>query len=227
MNRYTVFLTAVMLAILMILSISGVADKPKQQTAKSPAEEKITSKVISSEENQNNQTEVIEQSQDISDKEPIISGQDQKSAPDNLTSPARAGEQINWQVISGGGTDGSSTNYNLLGTVGQTATGEGSATSYGLIHGYWQAMSTGGPCDCEPGEADGIPLINILDIVYIINFKYKDGPDPVPYALCSADAIADCVINILDIVHVINYKYKGGPAPVTCEEWTLECGSLH
>ncbi len=227
MNRYTVFLTAVMLAILMILSISGVADKPKQQTAKSPAEEKITSKVISSEENQNNQTEVIEQSQDISDKEPIISGQDQKSAPDNLTSPARAGEQINWQVISGGGTDGFSTSYNLLGTVGQTATGEGTSTSYMLTHGYWQSSETEGPCDCEPGEADGLSLINILDIVYIINFKYKEGPDPVPYALCSADTDCDCIINILDIVYLINYKYKEGPAPCACEAWVLECGPLH
>lgn len=77
---------------------------------------------------------------------------------------------------------------------------------------------------CEPGEADGIPPINILDIVYILNYKYKEGPAPIPYALCSGDPNKDCLVNILDPVYLLSYKYKGGPAPATSEEWVLECG---
>jgi len=79
-------------------------------------------------------------------------------------------------------------------------------------------------CDCEPGNANGDGVINILDIVYLINYKYKSGPAPIPYAICSGDANGDCVVNILDIVYLINYKYKSGPAPGTCEAWLSACG---
>ena len=64
---------------------------------------------------------------------------------------------------------------------------------------------------------DGI--VNILDIVYLINCKYKEGPCPEPPIIGDVD---DCVdpytINILDIVYLINYKYKGGPEPCAFED---------
>ncbi|MCP4703884.1 MAG: hypothetical protein GY865_04680 [candidate division Zixibacteria bacterium] len=79
-------------------------------------------------------------------------------------------------------------------------------------------------CDCEPGEVNGVPDINILDIVYLINYKYKGGPAPGPYELCSGDPNCDCNVDILDIVLLINYKYKNGPPPCSCEEWITACG---
>jgi len=82
----------------------------------------------------------------------------------------------------------------------------------------------GGECDCEPGEVNETPPINILDIVALINYKYKGGAAPAPYALCNGDPNCDCVVNILDIVLLINYKYKGGTAPCTCEDWLTACG---
>ncbi|MCP4633024.1 MAG: right-handed parallel beta-helix repeat-containing protein, partial [candidate division Zixibacteria bacterium] len=77
--------------------------------------------------------------------------------------------------------------------------------------------------ECETGEANGEAPINILDIVYLINFKYKEGPDPIPYALCSGDPNCDCEINILDIVYLINFKYKEGPAPCGGSDWMFAC----
>jgi len=62
------------------------------------------------------------------------------------------------------------------------------------------------------GDVDGDELVNILDIVYLINYKYKEGPAPDP--LESADVNSDELVNILDIVYLINYKYKEGPEPV-------------
>lgn len=62
------------------------------------------------------------------------------------------------------------------------------------------------------GDADNSGSINILDIVYIIEYKYKDGPPPL--YLQSAEVNGDGSINILDIVYLIEYKYKEGPAPV-------------
>lgn len=62
---------------------------------------------------------------------------------------------------------------------------------------------------CGDVNRDG--AIDILDVVYIINYKYKGGPAPDP--LESADANNDLSINILDIVYLINFKYKGGAEP--------------
>lgn len=62
------------------------------------------------------------------------------------------------------------------------------------------------------GDADNSGSINILDIVYIIEYKYKDGPPPL--YLQSAEVNGDGSINILDIVYLIEYKYKEGLAPV-------------
>ncbi len=63
------------------------------------------------------------------------------------------------------------------------------------------------------GDANGDEGIYILDVVYIINYKYKDGPPPEP--LESADVDGSSNINILDVVYLINFKYKSGPEP-TC-----------
>ncbi len=65
------------------------------------------------------------------------------------------------------------------------------------------------------GDANSDGTVNILDIVYLINFKYKNGPAPDP--LISADVNSDGIINILDIIYLINNEYKGGPAP-NCPE---------
>jgi hypothetical protein len=139
----------------------------------------------------------------------------------------KAGEKIEWQVISSGGTDGISTSYHLSGTVAQTAVGSGSSNSYGLNHGYWQNLDTtgGGPCDCEPGNVNGDETINIFDITYIISYLYLGGPSPVPYELCNGDPNKDCTCNIFDITFIISYLYLEGPPPATCEEWLTACGT--
>ncbi len=63
-------------------------------------------------------------------------------------------------------------------------------------------------------DVDGEPGINILDIVFLLNYKYKGGPAPDPLIAGEIDGIPP--INILDIVYLINYKYKSGAEPV-CE----------
>jgi hypothetical protein len=52
----------------------------------------------------------------------------------------------------------------------------------------------------------------ILDIVYLINFRYKDGPPPP--IMESSDVNNDGKFgDILDIVYLINFRYKEGPEP--------------
>jgi len=62
-----------------------------------------------------------------------------------------------------------------------------------------------------PGDSNNDKEVDILDVVYTINYKYKGGtPPPVP---AFADPNVDCSIDILDVVYLINYKYKDGPKP--------------
>ena len=61
------------------------------------------------------------------------------------------------------------------------------------------------------GDFDGNEGINILDIVYLINYIYKGGPEPIPLEAAEVDGQPG--MNILDIVYLINYIYKGGPDP--------------
>ncbi len=71
-------------------------------------------------------------------------------------------------------------------------------------------------CDYICGDSDGDGTVNILDIVFVIGYKYKSGPAPDP--LESADVNSDFLVNILDIVFLINFKYKSGPDP-ECVVW--------
>ncbi len=61
------------------------------------------------------------------------------------------------------------------------------------------------------GDTNNDKNVNILDIVFLINYKYKGGPAPDP--MTSADVNSDGSVNILDIVHLINFQYKQGPPP--------------
>jgi len=61
------------------------------------------------------------------------------------------------------------------------------------------------------GDVDGDGVISITDVVYLINYLLKDGPEPVP--LETGDVNCDGVVDIVDLVYLINYLFKGGPPP--------------
>ncbi|UCD93435.1 MAG: choice-of-anchor J domain-containing protein [Candidatus Zixiibacteriota bacterium] len=62
------------------------------------------------------------------------------------------------------------------------------------------------------GDADNDGVINILDVTFIVNYLYKDGPAPDHEEACDADG--NDIINILDVTHLVNYLYKDGPEPI-------------
>jgi len=61
------------------------------------------------------------------------------------------------------------------------------------------------------GDINNDEMVDILDIVYLINYRYKVGPAPV--SMNDADVNHDGNVDILDIVYLINFKYKAGPEP--------------
>lgn len=62
------------------------------------------------------------------------------------------------------------------------------------------------------GDANGDYQVNILDILYLIQFLYMDGPQPEVYTWGDVDG--NIVINIYDITYLINYLYHDGPPPM-------------
>ena len=141
----------------------------------------------------------------------------------------RAGEDISWQVISGGGVvNGTSANFMVSGTIGQTAVGSGNSSSYAILHGFWQDFGPGsGNCCMDwgiAGDANDDLVINLLDILQIIAFVYQDpvGDPPNPHG-CNAlldsngdgPTVDSPVINLLDILAMIDHVYQdpvGSPA---------------
>lgn len=54
-------------------------------------------------------------------------------------------------------------------------------------------------------------IVDLGDIVYIINYLYRNGPAPFP--LPAADVNSDQIIDLGDVVYLINYLFRNGPAP--------------
>lgn len=149
----------------------------------------------------------------------ITAGIDQMLA---ATRAALTGEEINWQVIASGGTEGSSISFKLMGTVGQTAVGSGSSPNYGLSHGYWQDSTvdttvTGcclgeirGNVDYDPGDN-----MDISDLVYLVDYMFTGGPPPP--CIEEADMNCDGSIDISDLVWLVDYMFTGGLPPCFCD----------
>jgi len=64
------------------------------------------------------------------------------------------------------------------------------------------------------GDANHDWLVGTGDIDYIIDYVFRGGPAPQPYA--SGNVNCDGSVNVSDAVYLINY-FKGGPAPCDCE----------
>jgi hypothetical protein len=117
------------------------------------------------------------------------------------------GTQIKWQVLSCGGTKGSSTSYQMGNTVTQTGVGYGSSASYQLKQGFWQKFGEA----FLRGDANGDGVIDAADVVYLTNYLYIHGPAPT--LLAAGDVDCDGTINAADVVYLTNYLYIHGPSP--------------
>jgi len=69
-----------------------------------------------------------------------------------------------------------------------------------------------------PGDVNGDFEVNLLDILYYIDYKFKNGPD-LPWPRWRGNVNGDYTYNLLDILSLIDYKFKGGPRPQVGPTW--------
>jgi hypothetical protein len=69
----------------------------------------------------------------------------------------------------------------------------------------------GDACEYICGDTDNNGIVDLLDIVLMIDYKFKEGPPP--YIVESADVNNDDIFDIIDIVHMIDFKFKEGDDP--------------
>ncbi|KPL00064.1 MAG: hypothetical protein AMJ91_05480 [candidate division Zixibacteria bacterium SM23_73_3] len=62
-----------------------------------------------------------------------------------------------------------------------------------------------------PGDANGDSLVDLGDVLFIVNYLYKGGPDPC--VIEAADPNADCKVDLGDVLYLINFLYREGPSP--------------
>ena len=62
-----------------------------------------------------------------------------------------------------------------------------------------------------PGDATGDEEVNLADVVYLINYLFRDGNPPSP--LKAGDTNRDCIVDISDVMYLIDYLFRNGPPP--------------
>jgi len=73
----------------------------------------------------------------------------------------------------------------------------------------------------KPGDANGDSDLNLSDIIYVVNYIFKNGPEPVNKQM--ADVNVDCVLNLGDLIYLVNYIFKGGLDPLPgCSEVAIK-----
>jgi hypothetical protein len=61
------------------------------------------------------------------------------------------------------------------------------------------------------GDANYDEKIDGADVIYLINYLFRDGPLPVPFF--SGDANSSGGVEGADVVYLVNYLYRQGPSP--------------
>lgn len=88
--------------------------------------------------------------------------------------------------------------------------GQGDRVSQWVDYSPWLGALV--PYVC--GDADTDSSVSVVDVVYLINYIFRDGPPPYPLDVGNVNCDGD--ITLADIVFLINYIFKQGTTPCDC-----------
>jgi hypothetical protein len=63
----------------------------------------------------------------------------------------------------------------------------------------------------QSGDANDDGVVDVADVVYIINYLYRQGEEPKPRE--SGDASCDGIVDVADLIWLVGYLYRAGPSP--------------
>lgn len=124
-----------------------------------------------------------------------------------------SGEQIKWQVLSGGGGASSSTNFKLSATVGQTAAGPTASTNFKLNQGFWQSFTTN-CCIGKRGNVNMAGGIDLSDLSALVS--YLTGGSFVPTCTDAANVNGAGGVDLSDLSSLVSYLTGGTFQLVNC-----------
>ena len=144
----------------------------------------------------------------------IDSGQLVSNAMSGLSA---AGEEINWQVFSAGGSRGTTTNLSLTSTLGQTAAGTGSTTGQRCYHGFLQNFVS----DCcigLTGNVDNDPtdFTDIGDLTALVDYLFITSTVPVCMAEANVDGSVNGFVDIGDLTALVDYLFITATPLASC-----------
>jgi len=62
------------------------------------------------------------------------------------------------------------------------------------------------------GDVNGDGEVTGTDVVYLVDYLFRAGPEPVP-TVFEGDADCSGEVTLLDVIFLVNYLYRDGPAP--------------
>ncbi len=145
-----------------------------------------------------------------------------------FVSTATAGSEIARGVVSSGGTEGGNDELRLLGTVCQTATGDGTAGGFSMQHGFWQpavvsicclgitgSVQVRPACDQSNQTVDISDLTNLIDHLFI-SYAGLCCPEEADIAPAIDGGVPDGAADVSDLTALIDHLFITYPALPAC-----------
>jgi hypothetical protein len=146
-----------------------------------------------------------------------------------------AGEYLEWQALSPGGSFSfSSSGHSQGSTVGLPATGFSSSSSLRCVAGFWQDFSLtgggGGCCVGRVGDADGHGIypdeVTLGDIMFLVDVKFVTGECSILPCIAEGDVNQDGGVNpncddhvsLGDIMTLVDFLFITGPENATLRD---------
>jgi hypothetical protein len=65
------------------------------------------------------------------------------------------------------------------------------------------------------GDVNVDGIVNASDLIYMVNYIFKSGPDPLPER-SAGDVNCSGGLGATDIIYLVNYIFKSGAPPCAC-----------